>query len=358
MPPIRVFGVLVALCAICAVGLACAQEPSLDELIARARKRDAEAEYALGLRAYEGRGVARDPVQALRLVERAAQHGNLEAQNTYGFFLQHGVGTAPDPVRAKQWYETAAERGNAGAQVNLGWMYQQGLATEKNAPLALQWYRKAAAQGSAESEHNAASLLETGAEGIASDAPAAAAGYARAAAKKFAPSSYRLGRMIDEGRASAREYGSALDRYAAAAAGGSAEAQKLLDDPDALYRLCQRVEPATAIPWLRKAAAKGHAPSQLALGIALEEGKGTKPDPAEAAQWYLKAAEKEAPEAHFRLAGLYDRGSGVPIDRVKARDHFARAAALGYAPALEQMERLLGGGLPPASFDEPFKGLR
>ena len=110
--------------------------------------------------------------------------------------------------------------------------------------------------------------------------------------------------------------------------------------------------------WLRKAATKGLVPAQLALGIALEEGRGTATDPAAAAQWYLKAAGKNSPEAHFRLAGLLDRGNGVPTDRVAARDHIARAAELGYAPAIEQMDRLVGGGLPPRTFGEPFRGLR
>jgi len=155
---------------------AAAQDASIDELIARAKKRDAEAEYALGMRAYEGRGVPRDPSQAFRLVERAAKRGQLEAQNTLGFFLQHGVGTAADPGRAKEWYETAAARDHARAQVNLGWLYEHGLGIERAPALALEWYRKAAAQGLAEGDFNAASLLEASAP---PDLAAAVAGVFR-----------------------------------------------------------------------------------------------------------------------------------------------------------------------------------
>ena len=46
--------------AVLAGGLAAAAaqgEPSLEELIGLARKRDADAEYALGMRVHEGRGV-------------------------------------------------------------------------------------------------------------------------------------------------------------------------------------------------------------------------------------------------------------------------------------------------------------
>src|SRR5258706_945147 len=109
---------------------AAAQDGSLDDLVARARKRDAEAEYTLGMRTYEGRGVPRDAGQALRLMERAAKRGHLEAQNAFGFFLQHGIGTAADPVRAREWYAIAAARGHPRAHVNLGWLHEQGLGTE------------------------------------------------------------------------------------------------------------------------------------------------------------------------------------------------------------------------------------
>jgi TPR repeat protein len=164
--------------------------------------------------------------------------------------------------------------------------------------------------------------------------------------------------MIEDGRAPAREYGSALERYAAAARGGVAEAQAMLDDGDTLYRLAVLAEPAAAIPWLRRAAAKNHVRSEVALAIALEEGRGTARDPAEAAQWYLKAAAAADPEAHYRLGNLYDRGVGLTIDTVKARDHYARAAALGHPAARERMARLLGENLtsPPAA--DSFKGLR
>src|SRR6187455_925268 len=98
---------------------ALAQDASLEELIARARKRDAEAEYALGMRAYEGRGMPRNPRQAYQLVERAAGRGHLEAQNTLGYFLQHGVGLPAHLPGAREWYEKAASRGHVRAQVNL-----------------------------------------------------------------------------------------------------------------------------------------------------------------------------------------------------------------------------------------------
>ena len=210
-------------------------------------------------------------------------------------------------------------------------MYQEGLGGPRDAVIALVWYRKAAAQGSAEGEFNAASLLERGAEGIPPDAEAAAEGYARAAKFGLPLASYRLARMLDEARAARRSDGTAFERYLAAAQGGVAEAQAELDKPATQYRFALLLAPVAAVPWLRKAAAQNHVPAQLALAIALEEGRGTSAYPAEAFQWYLKAAAADEAEAHFRLGNLYDQGIGTPADPVRSRDHYARAVELGHA---------------------------
>ena len=375
-----------------------AQEPALDDLLARAKKRDAAAEYALGMRAYEGRGLPRNPSQARRLMERAAQRGHLDAMNALGFFLQHGVGAEPDPAKAREWYQLAAERGHAGAQVNIGWMQQLGLGGPRDAAAALAWYRKAAAQGRLEGEMNAAALLEAGGEGLPPDLPAAADNYARVAAAASAPAesaraSYRLGKLLDEKRIPARKDGSALERYLAAARAGLPEAQydaarlllaankapearaaidwlekaaqqrhapaqQLLDDAETQYKLATLLDAAEAVPWLRRAAAQNHPKARLALALALEEGSGTARNPAEAAQWYEKAAAADDPEALFRLGLMYDEGRGVPADSVRSRDAIARAADLGHPGAQERMNRMLGRTLAAPDFADPFKGLR
>jgi len=300
---------------------AAAQEITLDELIARARKRDAEAEYMLGMRAYAGYGVPRSPDQALRLMQRAAQHGYVEAQNTYGYFLQHGIGTEADPARALPWYEAAANRGHAHAQVNLGWLYEHGQGVERSSATALEWYRKAAAQGVAEAELNAGHLLEAASP---PDDAAAAAAYARAARQGLALGYDRLARLIEANRASSTEYGSALGNYLSAAQAGIADAQQavarlelaaggadnareaaqwleraakqnnvgaraMLADARIQYRIAGELTSkppageAEALPWLQRAAGQGLRDAQLRLGIAFEEGRGTARDAAAAA---------------------------------------------------------------------------
>lgn len=100
---------------------------AIKSLVELSRKRDADAEYALGLMAHEGRGLQRNLRQAFRLVERAAGRGHVEAQNTLGYFHQHGLGTVANAGQALTWYRRSAEAGNPRAQVNMGWLYEQGL---------------------------------------------------------------------------------------------------------------------------------------------------------------------------------------------------------------------------------------
>lgn len=148
------------------------------------------------------------------------------------------------------------------------------------------------------------------------------------------------------------------------ARGGVPEAQALLADADAQFRIAQTLgaDPqagaAEALKWLRHAADQGHIGAQLHLAIALEEGRGTARDAAEAAPWYAKAGAAGDAEALYRLALLHDEGAGVPRDTLKARDLLGRAADLGHARARERLARLLGPSFPQLDAGDPFKGLR
>lgn len=53
---------------------------------------DASVQYALGLRYSEGKGVAKDPTQALVWWRKAAEQGNATAQHKLGVSYMHGEG--------------------------------------------------------------------------------------------------------------------------------------------------------------------------------------------------------------------------------------------------------------------------
>ena len=109
---------------------------------------DPTGDFAVGVMAYKGEGVARDPDAAADWFRRAAEQGYAKAQIFLGGMYARGEGVAKDRWEAARWFRMAAEAGNTEAQVYLGVMYARGDGVAKNRDEAVNWLRKAAAQGS------------------------------------------------------------------------------------------------------------------------------------------------------------------------------------------------------------------
>jgi len=107
----------------------------------------------------------------------------------------------------------------------------------------------------------------------------------------------------------------------------------------------------------RAAAEQGYPSAQFGLGALYEAGRGVPQDFAEAAEWYRRAAEQTDIESRWpgnrgprdgaafaqnALGRLYETGRGVPQDLEEAEKWYRMAADYGYAPAAENLERLLG----------------
>jgi TPR repeat protein len=63
--------------------------------------------------------------------------------NHLGFAYERGKGVARDPVEAVRWYQKAAEAGNVYAMNNLGLAYRNGVGVAKNEEEAERWLAKA-----------------------------------------------------------------------------------------------------------------------------------------------------------------------------------------------------------------------
>jgi hypothetical protein len=90
---------------------------------------------------------------------------------------------------------------------------------------------------------------------------------------------------------------------------------------------------AGALHWYRKAARAGHPLAQYQLGQLYEHGRGVARDYAEAARWYRAAAEGGSDVAGFQLGYLYEKGLGVPRDVKQAVYWYERAAEAWRAKA-------------------------
>ncbi|MDA8258986.1 MAG: tetratricopeptide repeat-containing serine protease family protein [Betaproteobacteria bacterium] len=199
-------------------------EPDFLSLKRRAEAGDASAQSALGLRYSEGKGVAKDPAQAVAWWRKAAEQGEANAQFNLGVMYYQGTGVPKDAAQALAWYRKAAEQGDADAQNNLGVMYDQGEGVLKDAVQAVVWYRKAADQGNANAQLRLGFMYYQGI-GVPKDASRAAVWYRKAADQGNAGAQNNLGAMYSQGTGVPKDAAQALAWYRKAAEQGQANAQ-------------------------------------------------------------------------------------------------------------------------------------
>ncbi len=132
-------------------------------LRAAATAGDVNAEFEMGVRLIEGRGVAKDPRAAAQWFEQAAARDLPIAEYRLGALYEKGVGVARDSQLAMSWYAKAANAGNARAMHNLAVMNAEAASGGKpDYAEAAQWFRKAAQLGVRDSQFNLGILYARG----------------------------------------------------------------------------------------------------------------------------------------------------------------------------------------------------
>ncbi len=114
----------------------------------------AEAAYQSGLALDGGKGVPKNPAQAIEQYRKAAAQGHVLAQLALGQRYYRGEGVTKDFTEAVKWFRKAAEAGNAKAQFNLAICLETGEGVTKSVPQAMRWYEKAATAGDAMAQFN------------------------------------------------------------------------------------------------------------------------------------------------------------------------------------------------------------
>ncbi len=106
-------------------------------------------------------GVKKDPVEARRWTERAAEGGERKAMHNLGIAYFSGSGGAKNSTMAAQWFRRAADLGLVDSQYNLAALYEQGLGVSKNNAEAYKWYLIAARTGDGDARKHADQLKAT-----------------------------------------------------------------------------------------------------------------------------------------------------------------------------------------------------
>ncbi len=140
------------------------------------------------------------------------------------------------------------------------------------------------------------------------------------------------------------------DSLRKAAVAGDAKAQfsigeTYLKGHDTDKRLPATERLSKAARWFRRAAEKGHAPSQYRLATLYELGKGAPKNRKEAMRWYELAAKSGHVKAMYNLAVLSISGSAQSANYPKAAEWFTKAAEHGLADSQYNLAVLYERGL-------------
>ncbi len=318
-------------------------DKKLDALKAKAEKGDASAQYDLGVLYYTGRRVSKDEVEALKWYRKAAEQGDFLAQYHLAGMYYRGEGTPRDYVEALQWYRKIPKRGFRvqalsikASQLFLGEIYYFGEGVPKDYAKAAEFWLEAAKQEEGEAQILLGLLYHAG-EGVPKDYAKALNWYLKAADnldgidnkewkewycelvklgdsdQSLSSVQYQLGKAYQSHRFGQTRAAQAIPWLLKAAERGHAPAQYQLGE---IYLYKDNTDYTESLNWFRKAAKQGNKLAQVKLGDIYRGGVGVPKDNAEAFKWYRKAAEQGDAGAQDRVSFMYYFGEGTPKDDV------------------------------------------
>ncbi|KAJ1983239.1 hypothetical protein H4R34_001395 [Dimargaris verticillata] len=151
--------------------------------------------------------IFKDFDEAQKLLERAAQFGNVDAQYRLGLAFEFGeCGYEVDPVFSVSYYRMAAEQNHREAQMALSAWYLSGSpgTIDQNDELAFKWCSKSAEQGLVKAEFAMGYYHEVGI-GASVDVAKAQEWYRLAIAHGSKEAQQRLDKLLGNGRENSRD---------------------------------------------------------------------------------------------------------------------------------------------------------
>lgn len=258
-----------------------------------------------------------DHEKAYHLYLQASKQNHAQACYRVAVCNLIGAGTKRDPSRAFAFYRKAASLGDTAAMYKLGMILLTGdLGQQKNPREGIPWLRRAAEQADEENPHalHELGLLyekpQTASGLIIHDAAYAKELFTQAANLGYTQSQFKLGHCY--------EYGA-------------------LGCPN---------DPKRSLAWYTRAAEKGDPQAELALsGWYLTGSEGVlKQSDAEAYLWARRAANKGLADAEYAVGYYTEQEIGVRADLEIAKRWYMRAAAQGNSRAMARLTELKRNG--------------
>lgn len=287
-------------------------------------------------------GLAESALGGARLKEvmAAARKGDAEAQMELATRYALGAGgVKKNDKLAAEWYRKAGEQGVVAAAHQLGLRYERGQGVDKDLHQAARWYDKATELGHLDSLLSLARLLLQGGNGAPYDPVRAAALLKKAADGGVTRAQVMLGRLHQRGEGVPQDVRRAEKLFRNAAE---------LGDPAGRTALAQMLRAGNGIDknvaegmkWLEAAAQQGHAPALYHLAMAHFNGVDAALDLPKAILLMTQSADQGYPDALLALARFHRLGQGVRADLGRALMYALLARDLGSKQAAEEVDRL------------------
>jgi len=118
-------------------------------LLLDAEKGNANSQFRLGIKYYEGNNIDQNSANGLKWLLLAAKQGNTKAEKYLGciYANPNSNGVYLNYEEALKWFLLAAEKDNSGAQIRIGYLYYNGNGVDQNYEEALKWFCLAAEKG-------------------------------------------------------------------------------------------------------------------------------------------------------------------------------------------------------------------
>lgn len=123
------------------------ESPELAALRKQAQAGDPDAQYAIGCRYFEGEGVRKDYVEALRWYRLAAARNHNSGLCDVGYCYRNGLGVEQDFAKAVPFYRQAADQGCPTGAYWLACAYHHAQGVRKDLAKAEHWYKIARERG-------------------------------------------------------------------------------------------------------------------------------------------------------------------------------------------------------------------
>ncbi|EPX72742.1 chitin synthase regulatory factor Chr3 [Schizosaccharomyces octosporus yFS286] len=269
----------------------------------------AEALFLIGQFYSQGvLGFPRDAQKAFELYGLSSKKGHSLGTYRAAVCLQTGIGVRPDARKSVLLYKKAAEMDIVEAMFRMGLIYLNGLLNQKiDVPLGLQYLERACETRRPEAVramYELAKIYEqTKRFNVSVSSERKFELYKLSASYGLAAAQCKLGECFEHGLLDCvPEPRRSIFWYTRAAEQDYGEAELglsgwyLTGAEDILPKNNEE-----ALLWAHKAAVKGLAQAQFAVGFMMEHGIGITADPAAAHNWYIRAAKQGFVKAQKRL---------------------------------------------------------